>query len=230
MPQIDNTLESEANELFRDCSLFAAQFLELPSPLAVGLENYTQERFHHELTPSITVCDHGKIMIYFNRDWVYRSLPEHYDDVQFFMFHELRHSNQFVEILRGSRGEPTHEDIDTVKKWAKCFENYTHNEGDTSSKRENLTQLVEEDAYAYGFALHDLLHRNDRNYEYLTSLPPEASYPARKLAEQYKRTKMELKNYIEGQRQYKPERNDPCPCGSGKKFKKCHLGKGIYDK
>jgi len=20
-------------------------------------------------------------------------------------------------------------------------------------------------------------------------------------------------------------RNDPCPCGSGKKFKKCHLGK-----
>ncbi|MBR6898147.1 MAG: SEC-C domain-containing protein [Lachnospiraceae bacterium] len=24
-------------------------------------------------------------------------------------------------------------------------------------------------------------------------------------------------------------RNDPCPCGSGKKFKACCLGKGIYD-
>ena len=24
-------------------------------------------------------------------------------------------------------------------------------------------------------------------------------------------------------------RNEPCPCGSGKKFKHCHLGKGIYD-
>lgn len=23
--------------------------------------------------------------------------------------------------------------------------------------------------------------------------------------------------------------NDPCPCGSGKKFKKCCRGKGIYD-
>lgn len=23
--------------------------------------------------------------------------------------------------------------------------------------------------------------------------------------------------------------NDPCPCGSGKKFKRCHKGKGIYD-
>lgn len=27
----------------------------------------------------------------------------------------------------------------------------------------------------------------------------------------------------------KIERNDPCPCGSGKKFKKCHAGTGVYD-
>ena len=26
--------------------------------------------------------------------------------------------------------------------------------------------------------------------------------------------------------QQKPGRNDPCPCGSGKKFKKCH-GQGL---
>lgn len=24
-------------------------------------------------------------------------------------------------------------------------------------------------------------------------------------------------------------RNDPCPCGSGKKYKKCCLSKGIYE-
>ena len=24
-------------------------------------------------------------------------------------------------------------------------------------------------------------------------------------------------------------RNEPCPCGSGKKFKKCCMGKGVYD-
>lgn len=29
--------------------------------------------------------------------------------------------------------------------------------------------------------------------------------------------------------QPKVGRNDPCPCGSGKKFKKCCMGKGIYD-
>jgi hypothetical protein len=33
--------------------------------------------------------------------------------------------------------------------------------------------------------------------------------------------------YVRGHR--KIGRNDPCPCGSGRKFKKCCLGKGIYD-
>jgi uncharacterized protein YecA (UPF0149 family) len=26
-----------------------------------------------------------------------------------------------------------------------------------------------------------------------------------------------------------PERNDPCPCGSGKKFKNCCMGKPLYN-
>ena len=33
--------------------------------------------------------------------------------------------------------------------------------------------------------------------------------------------------YVRGQE--KVGRNDPCPCGSGKKFKRCCMGKGIYD-
>jgi len=28
---------------------------------------------------------------------------------------------------------------------------------------------------------------------------------------------------------HKVGRNEPCPCGSGKKFKKCCIGKGIFD-
>jgi hypothetical protein len=51
------------------------------------------------------------------------------------MLHELRHSNQFVQILQVSRGEPTQEPIEIVKQWAKSFENYTHNEGDDVSPR-----------------------------------------------------------------------------------------------
>ena len=33
--------------------------------------------------------------------------------------------------------------------------------------------------------------------------------------------------YVRGTQ--KVGRNDPCPCGSGKKFKKCCMGKGSYD-
>lgn len=40
----------------------------------------------------------------------------------------------------------------------------------------------------------------------------------------------ELKyNKIQTPKKAKIGRNDSCPCGSGKKFKKCCLGKGIYD-
>lgn len=37
------------------------------------------------------------------------------------------------------------------------------------------------------------------------------------------KTKSEVSNKI------KINRNDPCPCGSGKKYKKCCMGKGIYE-
>ena len=230
MPQIDDIKEAKANELFRDCVLFASQFFELPTPIAVGMENYTERRFHHLLTPSFTSCVSGNIMIVFNRDWVYDRIDDHYDDVQFFMLHELRHANQFVQIMHLERGESTQEPLQTVKAWMNSFFKYTYNEGDDSSQAQNLSQIVEQDAYAYSFVLHEFLHRNDRDYKYLTSLPQEAADPAWLLAKEYKRTKEELKRYIEGYRQFKPERNDPCPCGSGKKFKKCHLGKGIFDK
>lgn len=30
-------------------------------------------------------------------------------------------------------------------------------------------------------------------------------------------------------REYKYSRNEPCPCGSGKKYKKCCLNKGTYE-
>lgn len=38
----------------------------------------------------------------------------------------------------------------------------------------------------------------------------------------------EVKN-IDIRKKKKVGRNEPCPCGSGKKFKKCCIGKGIYD-
>ena len=106
--------------------MFAAQFFELPVPIIICLEDYSAELFHHPLTPSFTSIDHGKIMIVFNRDWVYKSMDEHADDIQFFMLHELRHSNQFVQIIQAENGEQTQDSPDTLMQWKQSYGSYTH--------------------------------------------------------------------------------------------------------
>ena len=47
-----------------------------------------------------------------------------------------------------------------------------------------------------------------------------------KKEELYKEQKRSTTFVREGK---KVGRNDPCPCGSGRKFKQCGMGKGIYD-
>ena len=47
-----------------------------------------------------------------------------------------------------------------------------------------------------------------------------------KKEELYKEQKRSTTFVREGK---KVGRNDPCPCGSGRKFKQCCMGKGIYD-
>ena len=231
MVQMDKALADKANRLFEQCAMFAGQFFEIPFPLQIGMEGYNAERFSQPLTASVTCWSQdGEIMIIFNRDWVYKSLSEHTDDIQFFMLHELRHCNQFLQIAQMKHGDETQEDKQIVKQWDSSFQVYTINRGDDCSRTENLSQIVEQDAYAYAFALHALLHRNDSDYKYMSSLPQEAARPAQALAEQYKRIKPELKRYMEGYRRYQPERNDLCPCGSGIKFKKCCMGNGVFDK
>lgn len=55
----------------------------------------------------------------------------------------------------------------------------------------------------------------------------------RQLVEQQKEEKLERERLANQPRQpYRREeprvgRNDPCPCGSGKKYKKCHMGKDL---
>lgn len=64
----------------------------------------------------------------------------------------------------------------------------------------------------------------DAKYNPLTgSGIPEIDLQAALMEEMF----MVQKPFVRGNR--KIGRNEPCPCGSGKKFKKCCIGKGIYD-
>ena len=80
-----------------------------------------------------------------------------------------------------------------------------------------------------------MLHISD-NIELRFSVPQEAMDLADPRSRQYYENRPELKRYIDKLKRNagqpvvrKPERNELCPCGSGKKFKKCCIGKGIYD-
>ena len=94
---------------------------------------------------------------------------------------------------------------------------------------------VEIDANAYALCLSNMLHISD-NIELRFSVPQEAMDLADPRSRQYYENRPELKRYIDKLKRNagqpvvrKPERNELCPCGSGKKFKKCCIGKGIYD-
>ena len=69
----------------------------------------------------------------------------------------------------------------------------------------------------------------DVNYEYLTqsSIPAEDRGRLRELGDYY--SKRRTASFLIQNHKKKIGRNDPCPCGSGKKYKKCCLGKGLYD-
>ena len=127
-----------------------------------------------------------------------------------------------------------HEDISTIISWKNGFINYTRNEGG-STQAVNLSQEVEIDANAYALCLSNMLHIFD-NIELRFSVPQEAMDLADPKSRQYYENRPELKRYIDKLKRdagqpvvRKPERNELCPCGSGKKFKKCCIGKGIYD-
>ena len=63
--------------------------------------------------------------------------------------------------------------------------------------------------------------------DWLYELPEwEEIFTAEKREELYKEQKRSGTFVREGR---KIGRNEPCPCGSGKKFKQCCMGKGIYD-
>ena len=154
--------------------------------------------------------------------------------IEFFIFHELRHLHQHYEIALLDSNNVVHEDISTIVSWKNGFINYTRNEGG-STQAVNLSQEVEIDANAYALCLSNMLHISD-NIELRFSVPQEAMDLADPRSRQYYENRPELKRYIDKLKRdagqpvvRKPERNELCPCGSGKKFKKCCIGKGIYD-
>lgn len=228
-------LEKEASEIILDCVNFASEFLSKPESIEVGFSDFASGLFEHVNVPCFTTGDGKRIV--FNLDWLKRSLPEHVDDVRFFVFHELRHVHQKFQILLHMNGLKTNESEDVIAKWQYGFAHYITNMGDNSTQEKNLLQVVEQDANAYALALLNLYHLGEK-WEFEYSLPEEAFVVADARCQEYYKSKPELRRYIDKKRRMKtginpvgkrPDAYSPCPCGSGKKFKFCCYKNGIYD-
>lgn len=235
-------------KIIENCVAFARQFLLLPDTLNYYFDDCPSKRF----PTTVNACESNLKEIYFNKAWFLQRTTEHRDDLEFFIFHELRHIYQLYSITLFVQGNPCKETQNTIATWKREFEGYVRNTGG-ASQNANVAQEIEIDANAYGQCLVNLLHIDD-NVDIMLSLPDEASALSMPRFNEYCRTKPEILNFINAyklkkrQEQLIQQRNDSsqpkkepirkgrkiganekCPCGSGKKFKQCCRGKGIYD-
>ena len=188
--QID--LINEKASTFEPCVTFAHKFLVLPS-IQIAFNDCSSEMFRTmDNAAESHIASNGSGCVYFNAPWFAERILEHQDDVEFFLFHELRHLHQQNQINMLVANKRTREPKEIVQLWKNDFENYQRNEGG-ESQIANVTQEVEVDANAYGILL-EVLYRNGRNP--LLSLPKEAFNPANERLQRYYDTLPEFRQIM----------------------------------
>ena len=229
-----------------DCISFAEKFLMLPSRINIGLDKCgPTERFNSLSNPCETEFSPSDTIIYFNEKWLENRLQKDPYDVEYFVFHELRHIDQHMQIIRLDHHEKINENPITLEVWRYNFIHYIRNEGGESENR-NVRQPVELDAYIYANVLLSL-YRMDA-VELCPTIPTQIMDEIIPASQKYMNEKQEFREYLQ-EKGYVTQKavqvcednkpivkgkkigaNDPCPCGSGKKFKKCCRGNGKYDR
>ena len=230
-------------QIIENCVEFARKFLLLPHTI-----DYYFEECPSELFPTLdNAAESNGKALFFNKPWFLQRVDEHRDDLEFFIFHELRHVHQLYSIFLYDNNRHCNDDLTTIETWKRGYKEYIRNTDDTTTNV-NVSQEIEIDANAYAQCLVNLLHIDD-DIELCFSLPAAARELSNTRSLEYY-TKPEIKQYIEDykirqqqkyivqqpklknipiRKNYKVSANDPCPCGSGKKFKHCCRGNGKFD-
>lgn len=214
-----------SRKMITRCITFARKFMSLPEDMEAVLEDCPSKRF-----PTVEKKTEGDgAMLFVNRLWLMAETEAGGapDAAEYEIFRQLRRTHQQYEVLMGQLGLKNQEKEETLEQWR---QELTEGEG---------PELLL-DAAAYAACLCNLFHVEDRE-PLRFRLPDALAAAVRDREETYYRTRPELYSYVSMLqvsgiefRSRTPEarkigRNDPCPCGSGKKFKKCCMGKGIWD-
>lgn len=211
--------------IIESCVKFACNYLVLPK-VEIQFDDCPSTRFPTMNNAAESFLDGDEIgHIIINGPWFVERIELHQDDVEYFVFHELRHLHQQNQIRLLHMRETVREPKEVIEKWQKEFVNYIRNEGKTS-KNENIRQEVEIDATAYGIIL-EILYQNGKKP--ILSVPKELMDLADERLQKYIDTLPEFRMYSPVQnkksktlnRKNKIGRNDLCPCGSRQKYKRC---------
>lgn len=163
-------------------------------------------------------------IIYINSDWV-KNHTQNIDQTELkaILYHEVRHLYQMSEINKFELGEKTKESSEIIKKWRDNFSNYIRN---INENIDYYKQPVEIDAIAYAFYLMNIDAQTDKDLSLsTTSIPDEIDNDVHNRIQEIHKSRLKSKVI---RNEEKAGRNDPCPCGSGKKYKKCCLNKNVF--
>lgn len=178
-------------KIIENCISFARKFLVLPEQIEIFFEDYPSVKFSNPRTPAESEGNR----IFFNKQWFLKSKAGHIDDIEFYVYHELRHIYQFLEIELFCAGEKTHEQSDAILKWKYEFEHYIRNV-DAETERMNLEQEVEQDANGYGLALLNMEYIRNKDIVFHYSLPEWAHRMADERSKHYYRIYPEFQQYM----------------------------------
>lgn len=178
-------------KLIQNAIDFARKFMKLPANIELYFEDCPSARFPNESN----AAEGEKDKIVFNKAWFYRSKNGHQDDIEYYVFHELRHVYQLNEIELMKNGEQSNETISTVELWRQEFDNYIYNI-DERTKILNFNQEVEQDAYGYGLALLNMYYIKNRTFIFKYSMPAEAFAIADARSQKYYKELPEFQKYI----------------------------------
>ena len=117
--QID--LINKKATIFEPCVTFARKFLVLPT-IQIAFNDCPSTMFcTMDNAAESYIADDGSGYVYFNAPWFAERVLEHQDDVEFFLFHELRHLHQLNQINLLVANKKTREPERIVKLWKLNF-------------------------------------------------------------------------------------------------------------
>jgi len=175
-----------------------------------AFERVNINHFNDQLIGAVA-SSNGTITV--NLDWFCSTTEQ---DVMYIIWHEIRHIYQMQQIQFQKDNNFAAERPENILRWQQEFDHYVRNTPETTSL--HFLQEIELDAYAFALSMLFRYCANDDGSVDI-GLPPIAEQAIYERAlVLYNRNP--LSNITVG-------RNDPCPCGSGEKFKNCH-GKKSY--